>query len=528
MRRRVRHLTVLLIKEHLQTCDDALKAPDTLAKYNLRLDLPFEGAFYVSRPHRKTPPWVQFVREGITDEIAPLENVSSAAVLFVQACSRIFAFTFGYGRNLLKPDCFEMDFGLKVALNTIDPDRLRSLDVRTFEELTVDTRRQTSRDSPLETFALDISRDLLRAVTGEPREHTFAKRITGKDAIALNVQIEFSSLGRKCEEMWNAYGGEKYKERFGWIDHLRTVRDRSLVEILDRELLTALNDQNTERCHLAPPEPLDWERVESFCYSTEQGEEASHSDLDIGDYLGTLENPDALSLQDVKRDCVHVRWVEQEQTISRWSVYECIVFETEYQGALYVLTANQWFQVAGHFAEEVNDVVSRLAPSDSELPNAEAGEREADYNRRVAEQREEIILMDQKLVRCSGVQGRIEVCDLLTCDREFIHVKRKTRSATLSHLFAQGTVSAEAFLRDAAFRQDAKEHVASTRPNLAHLIPDDRPRPTDYTITYAIITKPSSNWPLSLPFFSRLHLMQAAQRLAMLGYKVSLLCVKET
>jgi uncharacterized protein (TIGR04141 family) len=159
------------------------------------------------------------------------------------------------------------------------------------------------------------------------------------------------------------------------------------------------------------------------------------------------------------------------------------------------------------------------------LPQAQAGEKEPDYNQRAANADQRLALMDGKLARCSGGQGPIEVCDLFSSNREFVHVKRKSRSATLSHLFAQGAVSGEAFLRDSQFREDAKGIVAHSRPSLAPLIPLTRPTTSDFEVVYAIIAKSSSSSPLSLPFFSELHLMQASQRLQLLGYTVSTLFI---
>jgi uncharacterized protein (TIGR04141 family) len=524
---RVRHLTVLLLREHFQSPSDALKNPAGLTRYELRPDLSFAGIFYVRSPREKRPSWMDFVQPGILDELEALENVSTAAVLLLEASSRSFAFTFGHGRSLLKPDSYEIDFGLKVALNVVDADRLRSVDVRTFEELTLHTRRQTSRGSSLDTFGLDVSRDLLRAVTGEPRAPAFGTRVTGSDALALNARLEFSELGRKCDDMLEAYKSDNYKQRFGWIDHLKAVRDPFVIDALNEQLVEALRANSVEKLHLAPAEPLDWERVEGFRYSTEESDEAPHSDLDIRDYLGTIEELSGLSVQDLKRARIELLYTELEQPVDRWSIYECIVFEAERGEALYVLTGGRWFEVATSFVDSVDQYVRGLPRSDLPIPSAQVGERERDYNERAAQGNPQLMLMDGKLVRCGGGQGPIEVCDLFSSGRQFVHVKRKLRSATLSHLFAQGAVSAEAFLRDSEFREDTRQIVASSRPDLAHLIPEGRPNAPEFEIVYAIITAASNDWPLPLPFFSRLHLMQASQRLQLLGYRVSTLPVDE-
>jgi uncharacterized protein (TIGR04141 family) len=54
-------------------------------------------------------------------------------------------------------------------------------------------------------------------------------------------------------------------------------------------------------------------------------------------------------------------------------------------------------------------------------------------------------LLDADPVIYGGGRSAIEICDLLSTDRVFVHVKAKTKSSTLSHLFAQGLNSAQAF-----------------------------------------------------------------------------------
>ena len=108
------------LRRKLQPSDEA-----GLARYKVREALPFSGYLYVQAPHEKPPAWLQFVQSGVENRIEGLVNASTAAVLFIKAGGRRFAITFGYGRNLLKQESLERDFGLKVALNTVNPDNLR-------------------------------------------------------------------------------------------------------------------------------------------------------------------------------------------------------------------------------------------------------------------------------------------------------------------------------------------------------------------------------------------------------------------
>lgn len=118
---------------------------------------------------------------------------------------------------------------------------------------------------------------------------------------------------------------------------------------------------------------------------------------------------------------------------------------------------------------------------------------------------------------------------MLSAKGEFIHVKRKTRSATLSHLFAQGTVSATTFVADGTFRDELRgvvenETTEPQRSTWLDIIPEGRV-PVDrskYSVSYAVIansTRAGTDW---LPFFSKLNLMQNGQQLLNLGFRVSI------
>lgn len=524
-------LTVLLMKESVKSFKAALRDSSSLTPIPLKTGMEFTGEFWHGKPQVRTPQWQRFVDPVLASKIKNLTTTSVSALLFVKAKGRIFALTFGYGRNLLKPDSFELGFGLKVVLNRIDHERIRSLDVRTYEDLVVSTRKQTSRSSELGAFGLDISRDLIRAVTGEPNDKNFARRLTGADSLTLNVPITASSLGKKCEQILGAYEDDRYKHHFDWIDHLNEVRDTKLIDTLNMNLIQTLKDTKTEKLHLAAPEALDWQSIESFRIGgTRQTE---YDDLDIDEYLAALgEKKDELTVGKLKLYRVSIRWTGTEQFQDRWSLFNCIVWERTEGERLYVLVEGRWFEIEGNFSKRVSAFVNGIPAPTKQLPVAKAKEREEKYNERVAAGDPNLVCLDGNLVKPEDAASEIEFCDLLSKQKQFIHVKKRTRSATLSHLFAQGTVAGREFLQDGQVREQVRKHLKgkSGASGFVSLIPNAKTRPSavEYEIAYAIITKPTANWPLSLPFFSQLNLMQNARLLRGLGYRVTLQQVEES
>lgn len=158
-------LHVRLLKSSVRRIDAVLENAESLSVYNLKPRLGFDGRLYVARPNQGPPDWLRFVETGIEDELREVTNRSNAAVLVIRRNRRIFAFTFGHGWHLLKEEVLEPDFGLKAALNGVRHDSLRSLDSFSVEEQTVHKRSQASRASELQAFGIDVSRDILRAVT---------------------------------------------------------------------------------------------------------------------------------------------------------------------------------------------------------------------------------------------------------------------------------------------------------------------------------------------------------------------------
>lgn len=160
-----------------------------------------------------------------------------------------------------------------------------------------------------------------------------------------------------------------------------------------------------------------------------------------------------------------------------------------------------------------------------DLPSADAETGEDLHNRKAAAALGAINL-DKKLIYDGG-PDKMELCDLLTGEGRFVHVKLRGSSSTLSHLFAQGTNSAERLILDDEFRLKARELLDGVDPDFASLIPEERPTASDFEVTFAVITRSNRDTPLTLPFFSLVNLRAATRRLHAYGFRVSVAEVHE-
>jgi uncharacterized protein (TIGR04141 family) len=517
---RKRQLKVLLLKSAISDFRDAVREDSRHTEHVLRPDLPFEGLFLLKTTSANTPSWTDLIAPALQEPLPRISTLTSGALLLLRVEERMLALTFGYGRSLLRPDAYERDFGLRVVLNTVDPESIRSVDMRTMEDITLLTRRQASRASDFGVFGLDSSQDLLRGVTGIPRDGEFASRIAGAEALTLATEVDVDSLHDKCRQMLRAYASEQYKDRFAFIDYLCLVRDPALLSVLERKLLDDLESNSTDRMHLAPPEPQDWENIEGFTYGNRRNPDV-HLDLDVEDALSEMAPRTGFSIQYLRTKPVGVRYREAGESDEKYTFFSCLVYEVEVEDRLYVLSGGDWHEIDKDWADQIRTRVSQIPAASVDLPLSSPGEWEAEYNSRVADEMG-WALMDRRIISLAPPHDRVEMCDLLTEDHQLIHVKRKTESATLSHLFAQGAVSAELLFRSEEFREKCRAKASEGDPRWAEFVPLEKPNPVDYEVVYAVIARTRSNWPRSLPFFSQLNLDNTAAALRSLGYRVSL------
>jgi len=523
-------LTIFLLKDITQP-DDAL-AEDGVAGLEtgeLTTVSALNGKFYWKKNAPSSPGWAKFVEPVVEGGFQGLQSASSSGLLVLEVDEHAFALAFGYGRSFLNQARIERRFGLKVALNVIDARQIRSLDTKRFDEMVVSTNTQTSRTTELPTFGVDILRDILRAVTGVAPEGSGYKTLSGADALVLGVDRAVSDLPALLRDLYSHYTATKYQDAFGWVDQLAEVKDPALVQALDAQLVEQLKASDTSTTHMAMPENLEWEDIEHFLI-VPTVRQTHFDELDLDAYLANpITKPSDLTVDQLKRRKVSVKFIRSAEPDDRWSVYQCLVSEQRYKEALYALIEGRWFAISDSLVAQVDTAIGAIPQATVSLPVGIPGESEGEYNARAAAESANLALLDKQLVGPDGATTKIEFCDLMSTDGSLIHVKRKTRSSTLSHLFAQGHVSAESLV-DGALRDQVRSIIqkavgaADAAPWLTFVPPSGSPPERDrITVTYAVIANSSAKGVEWLPFFSRLTLMQTVRDLNRLGFaKVAL------
>ncbi|RMH36377.1 MAG: hypothetical protein D6690_05895 [Nitrospirae bacterium] len=503
-------LTVYLAKEECAEPSNVVKADKVEREISLS-----GGQLYIAGSHSYPPRWAAFF-EGSVDSDDFGRNQSTGALLVVQASNRLLLFCFGQGRHLARTECIQPNFGLRVAINLLDPKSIRSLDKSLLESQPKQAREQSGEAVGLDFFGIDIESDLLRAITGRPKSDEFGKRLSGGDPVKLSINISLNEVTDLATKLLQAYSSEAYKNGpFAWIDHIGQVKDKSLREELDSKLIESLNQKNFDRVWLCAPKIVEWERVAGFKYSS--GNNAiQYPDTRINECLQEIAT-NKISLELLKRRKIQAV-DEEDAPIFEDTVYRFIYAEIELEGKAYILNAGTWYSVNSDYVQRIQQYyenIMREKQYEHNLPEYN-DESEEKYNRRVVESdTQNFALMDRNLISLPDAASPVEPCDIYRREKELIHVKKYGGSAVLSHLFHQGLVSGELLKRELEFRkalnQGLPEHLKINGI-------ENQPGHNEYTIVYTIISEQEQG--LNLPFFSKISIKHAVNRLEAFGHKV--------
>lgn len=530
MKKQVVNLTVFLFKDYISDFDDCLKSPQNLSSSALKPDCGIDGKIYYCNSNSKPPKWKSYLDELSKDSINLSDNTSNKAILLIRIKERIMAIVFGYGRAFIKEECIVRNFGLKVALNIINQQKMRSVNAATIEDMVVNTQRQASYSTSQDEFGLNITNDIMKGITGEPYDDVYGSHISGKDSLVVAVFMDMTELTEKLDLYLEAFTSDRYKKiGFDWVDNVAEVRDSILSEALDFTLTEAISKHNTNHLHVSPPETTDWDNVIGFCYSgikksTSKTENYTLA-LDLTEYIESIK-PDTNVYQKLRRDKLYGLTADGIPFVIS-SIYSSLVFQTEYKSKHYILCSGTWYLVDDTFFNQVNDYIrTKIRISDVSLPNCDKAENEEEYNKRISNNDPNFCLMDRKMTSVLGGPKKIEACDLFTKNKQFIHVKNKGQSAQLSHLFAQGKVSAECFISDESFRKQVSER-ASEEFGSEVFDYKKKPASNEFEIIYAIIDDKDTDLETKLPFFSKVNLMLTAQELDRMHFPCSICLVKK-
>ncbi len=504
----------------------------------------YNAKLFIKQGEEKPPGWEAFLKPGFPDLSLPESCSHSGALILSQTQSgkrRWFACTFGAGRFLINPARIQRNFGLKATLNAVyadgvpddEGDRIRSVTAKTVSHNTLHTKRQTDSNALFEFFGVDADVDFLKNVTGKPFDTSLGSMMTGADSVTVRIEKSIDELDEICLILHDLSIDDNYKERFEWIDKILSISDSQLKDELLELVASRIRDNDLEGLTLTIPRILNWEEVHHLEASWLPDQE--FQEVKIDQLVSFLDDEDIL--QDFEGEHLKKKFTlyaidDKDEQLGGGPLNKCVAGEIEHNGLTYILSEGDFFEIEPNFMEALDREIKDIPKSTADLPSSPGDKKEGDYNIDAANHSDTHLLLDKKTVRISSRTSPIEICDVLTADKQMVHVKRKLSSSSLSHLFSQGFVSSDLLVTSADYRKacvkkideaanERKLGVASYR-NQFNFIKTDSVNPSEIEVVYAIAV----NWKgrsleEALPFFSKVNLRRFSKDLRRMGYKVT-------
>ena len=428
--------SMYLLKESFNATN-ALKDEHSLASAVGAIKLPDKAVLFILDSLPKPPWWKEFW--GISQE---LKQVSKGALLFLPVDERWFALCFGHTYHNLREDCYEYDFGIRVTLNTLDPDRLKSTD--TLEPGTAKRQRvQSSIETGLTFFDFDRDSSMIKSLTGKvkPEYKDLFNDATGASNLRINSRIDSNEIVELCKKVLEVYKKDDYLRNFPNFQNIVPVKDPEVLQKLNEQLLVALHNKNKDLV-LTIPQLLDYQEKHYIKFGG-LGNDNIYEDVSMLHYHEYLENNCRLLNEIVIADIkLHKLCLcnEDGDIKNSFSIYKSILFDTKLgeDNLTYHLCEGNWYEVNNDFLTKIVDFLDPYFKNSRFIAYEHNGEGE--YNIKFSETNPSYICLDKTSINPPG-QTAVEPCDLYTVENNkavYFHIKVSTRSFSLSHLFNQG------------------------------------------------------------------------------------------
>ena len=524
---RARPFSIYLLKEGFDATnslreDHDLEAADAT-------DLPEGAVLYILDADPKPPWWRSYF--GVTE---PLLQQFKGALVFVPVGDRCFALSFGQVFHHLNDVAYEYDFGLKVTLNSVDPNKLKSADM-VAPGVARRKRTQVPVSTELTYLDFDGNSEIIKSLTGSVKEdyQMLFKNATGSVSLKISLNLKPSEIPEICETLLTLYQADEYKASFPNIQNISPVNDPAKIGELDEMLLASLKERDG-RVTLTIPDIIDY-RDNTCCVFLGDGRTSDvFPDISIEEFyefLGGDFDLAGMKLEAFKTFRMMLTDVDGAPGRT-YSVYRSLIYDGEPPGEelVYHLCEGSWYRVEKHYIDRLRNYLDAKC-QDSDLPpynhdavkDGKAIYSEEGYNSAIPVWNHAFICLDQTDISPAG-NTQIEPCDIYTvaedasasCGRRatFYHLKISTRSSHLSHLFNQGVNSADLIQLEPTSREKLKALVTEKLNGNdlgAFLSPLDS---FDFKVTFGIVThKDKDGKSDNLPLFSKISLMRNMQQL---------------
>lgn len=144
------------------------------------LDNGLTGWFHFIEAQPKEPSWLRALRPHIPTQTLPkIESGMPAGLAFVERGDLNYILTFGHSWMQLEPLWLEPDFGRRVALNAVPPDKVLELNSEQVFARWHVAKERSPRATDVNDFGVTLDRDLVAALEGVPSDPLFGGVVRG-------------------------------------------------------------------------------------------------------------------------------------------------------------------------------------------------------------------------------------------------------------------------------------------------------------------------------------------------------------
>jgi uncharacterized protein (TIGR04141 family) len=489
---------------------------------------PFDGFFTPMASAPSEPRWLGAVQTIIQNPNIPvtLLGQSPAGVLIVRRGAKTFAVTFGHAWQQLKDEWLEIDFGRRVALNSIPRDQVVEIKAeQVFAKWHVANER-APRASSVDEFGVEFDRDLVGVFGGVPDKSlgtSLGKYIRGGTSLKVNVQ--FNTLEAVLDKAGTQFDSTAYKKVWPEIDTIMPVTDHTLISQLESQLdadILAGKAKNKIVLFIPTRRDESYSSMESYVFGRMSKYPFNTPYLTVDSWLSYSQKQDlSVSVQEAKNTPIHVL-DELKNEFQSNTVFQCMGYELSLNGQPYFLSGGVWYEVVASFLKKINDTAKNIPLPKANVVMWNAGESERNYNIRCAQQKG-FLFLDAKNVQYGGGQSKFEFCDFLDPKTQTLFfAKIPTQSSGISHLVEQVRRTAELlFSTDGEYRSKLSDVFKKVHPTADRKWLQERPQNHEWKLCMVSLGKDA----LKLPFFARSGVVRAYNDLTRRGHSVSFVAV---
>jgi uncharacterized protein (TIGR04141 family) len=387
--------------------------------------------------HGGGPWWVDYFA------IPPVGASSGAdAIVFIPISERWLYLNFGFAYHKIENAAVEYDFGMKSAAVLVDPDHLRSTDSL---EPNVGRRRKTQlpRNSEVLIFGMDARISLVKGIAGKPKDknNKSVKQVAGGAHLRLATDTDVQNLMPLLEHVLDSYLNGVVPDDLKNYLQVRSVEDPMVLEGLRNQLITSINERDMENASILVPETVEY-GVKDHVKFTGYGKQKPLDDVYIGSLFHYLEETGSILDDTGLKRCKLLICDGDGKNSDSYPLERCIFYETRLPPLLstFYFSDGVWYEVSDSLILRLEERLKDYFVANNFPAFNEHLKNEGEYNVLLGAHLQNSIVLDKADI-LPWTTSKIEPCDVaqLTDGKlTLYHVKRKTTSATLSHLLNQG------------------------------------------------------------------------------------------